>query len=141
VSPGLAGIVLLAGLVWTEKRTPQPIVRLRLLADRLFASTTAVMFTGMMAFLGSLYLMVLFLQDGLGLSALDAGLSTFPEAIGVMAGAQIAGRLYPRFGPRRAGYRQRHRADRSRYRATGGRPRRRRDDAQPRAVPPRRSRR
>src|SRR5712672_2287490 len=54
VSLGLAGIVLLAGLVWTEKRTPQPIVRLRLLADRLFASTTAVMFTGMMAFLGSL---------------------------------------------------------------------------------------
>ena len=51
VSLGLAGIVLLAGLVWTERRTPQPIVRLRLLADRLFASTTAVMFTGMMAFL------------------------------------------------------------------------------------------
>src|SRR4029077_1989462 len=35
VSLGLAGILLLAGLVWTEKRTSQPIVRLRLLADRL----------------------------------------------------------------------------------------------------------
>jgi predicted MFS family arabinose efflux permease len=45
--------------------------------------------------------MALFLQDGLGLSALDAGLSTFPEAVGVMAGAQIAGRVYPRIGPRR----------------------------------------
>jgi EmrB/QacA subfamily drug resistance transporter len=101
VSLGLAGIILLAGLVWTERRKPQPIVRLRLFADRLFASTTAVMFTGMMAFLGSLYLMALFLQDGLGLSALNAGLSTFPEALGVMAGAQIAGRAYPRFGPRR----------------------------------------
>jgi EmrB/QacA subfamily drug resistance transporter len=101
VSLGLAGIILLAGLVWTERRTPQPIVRLRLFADRLFASTTAVMFTGMMAFLGSLYLMALFLQDGLGLSALNAGLSIFPEALGVMAGAQIAGRVYTRFGPRR----------------------------------------
>jgi hypothetical protein len=40
---------MLAGLVWTEKRTPQPMVHLRLLADRLFASTTAVMFTGVMA--------------------------------------------------------------------------------------------
>jgi EmrB/QacA subfamily drug resistance transporter len=245
VSLGVAGIVLLAGLVWAERRTPQPIVRLRLLADRLFASTTAVMFTGMMAFLGNLYLMALFLQDGLGLSALNAGLSTFPEALDVMAGAQIAGRVYPRFGPRRmltagtvgvaavtallvtvgpgtslwwvralmlllglswaqalvplqaaafatitpaatgaastlfntsrqlgtaagvailttvasavgltqratgravgpapggiprrAGYRQRHRADRSQHRAAGGRPRRR-DDAQPRTVPPR----
>jgi MFS family permease len=76
-------------------------IRFRLLADRLFASTSAVMFTGMMAFLGSLYLIALFMQDGLGLSALNAGLSTFPEAIGVMLGAQIAGRLYPRIGPRR----------------------------------------
>jgi EmrB/QacA subfamily drug resistance transporter len=101
VSLGLAGIVLLASLVWTEKRTPQPMVRLRLLADRLFASTTAVIFTGVMAFLGSLYLMALFLQDGLGLSALNAGLSTFPEALGVIVGAQIAARVYPRIGPRR----------------------------------------
>ena len=36
------------------------------------------------------------------MSALQAGLSTFPEAIGVMAGAQLASRLiYPRLGPRR----------------------------------------
>jgi EmrB/QacA subfamily drug resistance transporter len=101
MSLGIAGIVLLAGLVWRERRTPQPLVHLQLLADRLFASSTAVMLTGVMAFTGSLYLMALFLQDGLGLSALNAGLSTFPEALGVMAGSQIAGRIYPRIGPRR----------------------------------------
>ena len=99
LSLGVAGIVLLAGLVWWERRAPSPLIRLRLLTDRLFASSTAVMFTGIMAFLGSLYLMALFLQDGLGLSPLDAGLTTFPEALGVMAGSQIAGRLYPRIGP------------------------------------------
>jgi MFS family permease len=80
---------------------PQPIIHLRLLADRLFASTTAVLFIGVMAFLGSLYLIALFLQDGLGLSPLNAGLSTFPEALGIMLGAQIASRLYPMIGPRR----------------------------------------
>jgi EmrB/QacA subfamily drug resistance transporter len=101
VSTGLAGIVLLAVLVRVELRTAQPMIRLRLLADRLFASSTAVLFAGVMAFLGSLYLIALFLQDGLGLSALNAGLSTFPEAIGVMAGAQIAAWVYPRIGPRR----------------------------------------
>jgi MFS family permease len=95
------GAVLLAVLVGVESRTRQPLLHLRLLADRLFASTTAVLFIGVMAFLGSLYLIALFLQDGLGLSALNAGLSTFPEALGVMGGAQIAGRLYPRVGPRR----------------------------------------
>jgi MFS family permease len=36
------------------------------------------------------------------MSALAAGLSTFPEALGVMAGAQLASRvLYPVLGPRR----------------------------------------
>jgi EmrB/QacA subfamily drug resistance transporter len=98
---GLAGIMLLTALIRVETRTGQPMIRLRLLAGRLFASTTTVLFIGVMAFLGSLYLIALFLQDGLGLSALNAGLSTFPEALGVMGGAQIAARLYPRIGPRR----------------------------------------
>ena len=46
--------------------------------------------------------MSLFLQDGRGLSALGSGLSIFPEALGVMAGAQLASRvIYPVLGPRR----------------------------------------
>ncbi len=54
------------------------------------------------ALLGVLYVITLFYQDGRGLSALQAGLSTFPEAIGVMVGAQIATRvIYRRLGPRR----------------------------------------
>jgi EmrB/QacA subfamily drug resistance transporter len=101
VSTGLAGIMLLAVLARVELRAAQPAIHLRLLTDRLFASATAVLFVGGMAFLGSLYLIALFLQDGLGLSALNAGLSTLPEALGVMAGAQIAARVYPRAGPRR----------------------------------------
>jgi MFS family permease len=76
-------------------------IDLRLIGNRLFRTTTAVMFIGMAAFLGSLYLVALFFQDGLGLSALGSGLSTFPEAIGVMIGAQFATRLYANFGPRR----------------------------------------
>ena len=57
---------------------------------------------GSAAFIGTLFLVALFFQDGLGLSALQSGLNTFPEAIGVMAGAQVVTRLlYPVFGPRR----------------------------------------
>ena len=57
---------------------------------------------GMAAFLGVLFVAPLFFQIALGLSALQSGLNTFPEAIGVMVGAQLASRLfYPRFGPRR----------------------------------------
>jgi MFS family permease len=54
------------------------------------------------AFIGTLYVVSLFFQDARGLSALGAGLSTFPEAFGVMGGAQLASRwLYPILGPRR----------------------------------------
>ena len=77
-------------------------VDLRLLTGRLFRSTNCVMFLAAAAFLGTLYLIPLYFQDARGLSALQSGLSTFPEAFGVMIGAQFASRLiYPRIGPRR----------------------------------------
>ncbi|HJY65435.1 MAG TPA: MDR family MFS transporter [Streptosporangiaceae bacterium] len=97
-----AGIVLLAGMVAVELRSPAPMVDLRLLKNRLFRAGNGVMVLASIAFLGTLYAISLYYQDGRGLSALGSGLSTFPEAIGVMAGAQLASRvLYPRLGPRR----------------------------------------
>ena len=42
----------------------------------------------MAAFLGVLFAAPLFFQIALGLNALQSGLNTFPEAIGVMVGAQ-----------------------------------------------------
>jgi EmrB/QacA subfamily drug resistance transporter len=96
------GAVLLIGMVITELRTAEPIVALRLLGNRLFRSSNGVMVLASVAFLGTLYVISLYYQDGRGLSPLASGLSTFPEAIGVMVGAQFASRvIYPRLGPRR----------------------------------------
>jgi EmrB/QacA subfamily drug resistance transporter len=96
------GTALLILLIWFELRQHQPLVAIRLFSDRLFRSATAVLAIGSGAFIGTLFLVALFFQDGLGLSALQSGLNTFPEAIGVMAGAQVVTRLlYPSFGPRR----------------------------------------
>jgi EmrB/QacA subfamily drug resistance transporter len=97
-----AGVALLAVLGWVEMTIAEPLIDLRLLANRLFRSCSVVMVLASIAFIGSLYLLSLFFQDGRGLSALGSGLSTFPEAFGVMAGAQLASRvLYPLLGPRR----------------------------------------
>jgi len=97
-----AGLVLLVVMVAVEMRTPEPIVALRLLGNRLFRSSNGVMILGSVAFIGTLFVISLYYQDGRGLSALQSGLSTFPEAVGVMLGAQLASRvLYPRLGPRR----------------------------------------
>ncbi|HET9059503.1 MAG TPA: DHA2 family efflux MFS transporter permease subunit [Acidimicrobiales bacterium] len=96
------GAVLLVAMTVVELRTREPIVALRLLTNRLFRSGNIVMVLVSVAFFGVLYAVSLYYQDGRGLSALQSGLSTFPEAIGVMMGAQVASRVvYPRLGPRR----------------------------------------
>jgi EmrB/QacA subfamily drug resistance transporter len=98
----IGGIVLLVAMTLIELRTPDPIIALRLLSNRLFRSATAVMVLMSVSFFGVLYGISLYYQDGRGLSALGSGLSTFPEAIGVMFGAQLASRyVYKRIGPRR----------------------------------------
>jgi EmrB/QacA subfamily drug resistance transporter len=102
VATSVVGALLLVALVWVELRQTQPLIALRLFRNQLFRSANAVMFLGAAGFLGVLYLVALFFQYGLGMSALASGLSTFPEAIGVMLGAQlVTRRLYPAFGPRR----------------------------------------
>jgi EmrB/QacA subfamily drug resistance transporter len=97
-----AGAVLLGSLAVIELRQTRPLIDLRLLGNRLFRSCNGVMLLGSAGFIGTLYVASLYFQDGRGLSALAAGLSIFPEAFGVMAGAQLASRfLYPGLGPRR----------------------------------------
>jgi EmrB/QacA subfamily drug resistance transporter len=98
----LIGVVLLGAMAMVELRTTRPMVDLRLLTGRLFRSANCITFLSSAAFLGMLFLVPLYFQDARGLSALQSGLSTLPEALGVMAGAQISSRiLYPLLGPRR----------------------------------------
>ncbi|MDA8047422.1 MAG: MDR family MFS transporter [Actinomycetota bacterium] len=98
----VAGALLLAGMVWVELRSGDPLIDLRLFRDSLFRTANIVMALGAVSFLGVLFIVALFFQDGLGQSALSSGLSTFPEAIGVMIGSQVVTRaLYPNLGPRR----------------------------------------
>jgi EmrB/QacA subfamily drug resistance transporter len=97
-----AGAAVLVLLVRVELRSGAPLLRLRLLANRLFRSTSAAMAVATAAFLGALFVIPLFFQLGLGLTALQSGLNTVPEALGVMLGAQLGSRvLYRRLGPRR----------------------------------------
>ncbi|WP_206918088.1 MDR family MFS transporter [Alicyclobacillus suci] len=98
----IIGILLLIGMVITESKSPYPLVNLHLLRNRLFTLCTSLYGLGSISYLGALYLAALFLQDVQGKSALQAGLTTFPSAIGVVLGGQLVARkLYRRFGPRR----------------------------------------
>jgi EmrB/QacA subfamily drug resistance transporter len=95
-----AGVGLLATFTRWSLRHHDPILRLRLLGDRLFRSTNVVFALCTGPFLGSLYLTPIFLQEIMHQSPLSSGTTTFLEAVGVGVGAQTLARLYPRFGPR-----------------------------------------
>jgi MFS family permease len=97
----VGGALLLAALVVVELRQREPMIDLRLLGDRLFRVTNLVSLFGSASFLGLLFVAPLFLQEGRGVSAFTSGLTTFPEALGVVLSTQIVARLYPLVGPRR----------------------------------------
>ena len=95
---GLIGLII---FVFVELRSTHPILDLRLFSNRVFRTGNLLSFFSTGGFLGLLFVFPLFLQQGRGVSALVSGLTTFPEAIGVLVGTQIATRLYPNVGPRR----------------------------------------
>src|SRR5690606_5919481 len=98
---GILGLVCFVVLVVVELRVPEPMLDLRLYSDRLFRATNVVVFMAAGSLLGLVFLLPLFLQQLRGLTALETGLTTFPQAIGMMVLAGFVGRLYPYVGPRR----------------------------------------
>ncbi|WP_366292366.1 MDR family MFS transporter [Paenibacillus sp. AN1007] len=98
---GLTGMLLLTLLVRVELRAKQPLLDLHLLQQRLFRYTGLVSVCGAAGLLGMLYVFPLMYQHVLQASALETGLTTFPEAIGLMIASQLVPWTYPRLGPRK----------------------------------------
>jgi EmrB/QacA subfamily drug resistance transporter len=98
---GVVGVAALVAFVIVELRVSEPMLDLRLLQNRMFRNANIVMGLSMAAFLGLLFVLPLYLQNLRGLSALESGLATFPQALGVMISTVVAGRLYATVGPRR----------------------------------------
>lgn len=101
VASGIIGLICLVAFVIVELRSTHPILNLYLFRNRGFRTGNLITFFSSAGFLGILYAAPLFLQQGRGVSALTSGLTTFPEAIGILVGTQIATRIYPTVGPRR----------------------------------------
>jgi EmrB/QacA subfamily drug resistance transporter len=101
LASSIVGVIALAAFVAVEMRIPEPMLDLHLLGNRLFRTTNLSSMFASAGFLGVLYVGPLFLQEARGVSALTSGLTTFPEAIGVVISTQIIARIYPSIGPRR----------------------------------------
>lgn len=82
------------------QRSESPLLDLRTLTHRTYAVTLVLMSAAFMAFLGSMILLPLYLQDLRGLSELQTGLLVMPGGLTMgLLGPQV-GKVYDRFGSR-----------------------------------------
>lgn len=98
----LAAPVLLALFVWWEHRFRvrgrAPLVDLRLLTLRSFSFGASLGLLYFAGFTSIFFVLALFFQHGMGYSALQAGLSLTPFALGSSVSSALGGRLVHRFG-------------------------------------------
>ena len=80
----LGGAAILVAFVIVELSVAQPMLDFRLFRDRLFANGIAVQIFAFGGQFGALFLLPLLLQTERGLSPLESGLTTFPQAVGIM---------------------------------------------------------
>ncbi|MQA16057.1 MAG: DHA2 family efflux MFS transporter permease subunit [Pseudonocardiaceae bacterium] len=100
VAPGLAGVAALIGFVLVERRSPHPLVPLRLFADRRFSATNVVTLLVYSALGVFFFLLVLQLQTVSGFSPLLAGTAMLPVTALMLLLSARAGALAERIGPR-----------------------------------------
>jgi EmrB/QacA subfamily drug resistance transporter len=99
LAPIIVGALLVAAFVRHALRAEEPLIDLRLFANRTFAVAAATMTLFALAFFGAMLLMPLYFQTVRGESALSAGLILAPQGLGAMLTMPIAGRLVDRIGP------------------------------------------
>ncbi len=98
----LAGsAALVAGFLAVERRSPAPLLPLRLFRLRTLAAANAAMVTvGALAF-GTFFLMTLYLQDVLGYSPIETGVAFVAITLAIGTFSTLGQALTSRLGPRR----------------------------------------
>jgi len=96
----VAGAVLLTAFLLWERRTPVPLIPLRLFRDRSFSIANAVGFGFSFGMFGAVFILIQYLQIVQGRSPLEAAVMTTPWTMAPMVVAPLAGIVAPRIGTR-----------------------------------------
>jgi EmrB/QacA subfamily drug resistance transporter len=99
IAPLAVGLAVLAGYCLHALRSrAEPILNLRLLRFRGYATSSTMMLLSGVTLFGALFLLPLYYQQARGASALQAGLLLAPQGLGMAVGALGAGRLVDKMG-------------------------------------------
>jgi EmrB/QacA subfamily drug resistance transporter len=100
VWPLVAGAVLVVAFVLSQTRIRNPMLPLRLFADRNRAAGYANFFLGPLSMMAAFFFMTQFLQEVSGYGALTTGFAFLPMAVSIFALSRVVPRLLPRTGPK-----------------------------------------
>ncbi len=95
-----ASAALLVAFVLVERRSAAPLVPLRLFRNRALAAADAASLLIGASWVAMFFLTTLYMQDVLGMSALETGFAFVPMGVVVVVGAAVAGQLVTRVGPK-----------------------------------------
>lgn len=99
-APMTAGILALIGFLWRQRSTAEPMMPLSLFRIGNFAwgnLATTFIYAGLSL---SGFVVVVYLQQGAGFGATQAGLALIPATVAMILLSRTAGRLAGRYGPR-----------------------------------------
>ena len=94
------GLILLGLFTVIERRSRDPLVPPRLLANRLLTTAVAIAFLFMATFGSLLYFLSIYFQNVRGYDALETGVAFLLPTAVVVVGSAIAGQMVTRFGLR-----------------------------------------
>jgi EmrB/QacA subfamily drug resistance transporter len=92
--------ILIAVFLGIEMRADQPIMPLRLFADRNRTGAYIIMLFAAAAMFDIIYFLTQYLQEGFGYSPLAAGFAFLPMTLTIFAVVRAVPRLLPRYGPK-----------------------------------------
>ncbi|MFB9507306.1 MFS transporter [Streptomyces aurantiacus] len=93
-------VVLLVAFALVESRAKEPITPLRMFADRNRSGTYVIMLSLAAAMFGMFFFIVLFVQNVLQYTPIEAGLAFLPVTVAIGVGAGLSQRLLPVLGPK-----------------------------------------
>ncbi|MER7575715.1 MFS transporter [Streptomyces sp. NPDC126514] len=96
----VAAVVLLLAFAFIERRAKEPITPLRMFADRNRSGTYVIMLSLAAAMFGMFFYIVLFVQNVLGYTPIEAGLAFLPVTVVIAIGAGLSQRFLPVLGPK-----------------------------------------
>ncbi|MGH3672039.1 MAG: MDR family MFS transporter [Pseudonocardiaceae bacterium] len=94
------GLLCLALFVVIELEADAPLLDVRIFRYWPFLNSLLLIVVLTVGLFSTVYYVPVFLQEGQGMEAFDAGLLLLPQALVMLVLMPLAGRLYDRFGPR-----------------------------------------